>query len=163
MTDKLISKVVEVDCDKETLLSAIYKPKLWEVISPVKKIKVEFTAPNVFHSDIIDEIDIIKIPIELSGDLVLDDKGDTPEKGRLIELNIRNSDNVKKLEARLRIKSLDTNKTKIGVFVHNFILSGNFLNLIGDASELVLRRKVSELLRNLQSYCKSNDLKTLIQ
>ncbi len=162
LTDKLISKVVEVDCDKETLLRAIYSAKVWETISPVKKIKVNFISPNVFHSDITDEIDIIKIPVKMSGELLLEDKGETPEKGRLIELNVRNNENVKKLEARLRIKSLDPNKSKVGVFVHSFTLASDFLNIMGDASELVLRRKLSEILRNLQSYCKSNDINNLI-
>ncbi|MBN1215746.1 MAG: SRPBCC family protein [Candidatus Lokiarchaeota archaeon] len=158
MTDKLISKVVEVDCDKDKLFEAIYNPEIWEKISPVKKIKIEFIGPNVFHSEMVDEIDILKIPIEMSGDLVLEDKGEVPDKGRLIELNVRNNDNVKKLEGRIRLKSIDANKTKVGVFVHNFALASNFLNIMGDAGELVLRRKISELLRNLQSYCKSNEL-----
>ncbi|MBY9006632.1 MAG: hypothetical protein KGD63_07725 [Candidatus Lokiarchaeota archaeon] len=162
MTSKIISKVVEVDCDKEILIKSIYNPEVWEKISPVKKIMIELIAPNVFHSDIIDEIDIIKIPIEMSGDLVLEDKGEVPDKGRLIELNVRNNENVKKLEARIRIKSISKDKSKIGVFVHNFTLANKFLNVMGDAGELVLRRKISELLRNLQSYFKSNNIKNTI-
>ena len=109
------------------------------------------------------QVNIIKIPVKMSGELVLEDKGDTLEKGRLIELNVRNNENIKKLEARLRIKSLETNKSKVGVFVHSFTLASDFLNLIGDASELILRRKLSEILRNLQSYCKSNDINNLIE
>ncbi|MBD3214181.1 MAG: hypothetical protein GF311_16345 [Candidatus Lokiarchaeota archaeon] len=160
---KLISKVVEVNGDKESLLDALYKPKLWETISPVKRIEVEFTAPNVFYSEIYDEVDLINIPIEMSGELVMEDQGEVPDKGRLIELNVRNNKDVEKLEARLRIKAIGPNKSKVGVFVHNFKLNNEFLNLVGDASELILRRKLSEILRNLETFLKDNDVKELIE
>jgi hypothetical protein len=160
---KLISKVVEVNGDKDSLLDALYKPKLWETISPVKRIEVEFTAPNVFYSEIYDEVDLINIPIEMSGELVMEDQGEVPDKGRLIELNVRNNKDVEKLEARLRIKAIGPNKSKVGVFVHNFKLNNEFLNLVGDASELILRRKLSEILRNLETFLKDNDVKELIE
>ncbi|TXT66431.1 MAG: hypothetical protein BAJALOKI3v1_30090 [Promethearchaeota archaeon] len=160
---KLISKVVEVNGDKDSLLDALYKPKLWETISPVKRIEVEFTAPNVFYSEIYDEVDLINIPIEMSGELVMDDQGEVPDKGRLIELNVRNNKDVEKLEARLRIKALGPDKSKVGVFVHTFKLNNEFLNLVGDASELILRRKLSEILRNLENFLKDNDVKELIE
>lgn len=160
---KLISKVVEVNGDKESLLEALYKPKLWEQISPVKKIEVEFTAPNVFHSDIYDEVDLINIPIEMSGELVMTDQGEIPDKGRLIELNVRNNKDVDKLEGRLRIKTIGPNKSKVGVFIHTFKLNNEFLNLVGDASELILRRKLSEILRNLENYLKNNDVKDFLE
>ncbi|TXT67188.1 MAG: hypothetical protein BAJALOKI1v1_160020 [Promethearchaeota archaeon] len=150
MPSDMISKVVEVACSKEELLKAMYTPELWEEISPVKKIVVNFTAPNVFHSDIYDEIDLIKIPIEMSGDLVMIDKGEEPNKGNLIDLNVRNNKDIHALEARLRIKSLGPNLSKVGVFIHNFKLTSDFLNLLGGASELVLRTKLSEILRNLE-------------
>ncbi|MBD3194798.1 MAG: hypothetical protein GF317_07075 [Candidatus Lokiarchaeota archaeon] len=160
---KLISKVVEVDSDKESLLKAIYKAKTWETISPVKKITVEFLAPNVFRSDIIDEVDIVKIPIEMSGEMVMEDKGEIPDKGRLIELNVRNNKDVRELEARLRIKAISPTKSKVGVFVHNFKLASDFLNMIGDASELILRTKISEILRNLETHCRTKGINDLLQ
>jgi hypothetical protein len=129
----------------------------------VKRIEVEFTAPNVFYSEIYDEVDLINIPIEMSGELVMDDQGEVPDKGRLIELNVRNNKDVEKLEARLRIKALGPDKSKVGVFVHTFKLNNEFLNLVGDASELILRRKLSEILRNLENFLKDNDVKELIE
>ena len=112
----VISKVVEIDnCNKEEFVKALFKPGLWEKCSPVKKITVEFIAPNVFRSDIVDGVDIVKIPIELSGELVMDDKGEEPNKGRLIEFNVRNNKDVKELEGRVRIKALSSNKSKSAV------------------------------------------------
>jgi len=151
----LISKVVEVDCPKEELLRVIYTREIWEEISPVARINIEFTAPNVFYSEIYDEIDIIKIPIEMSGELVMIDKGEVTGKGNLIELNVRNNKDVEKLEARLRIKSLGPNLSKVGVFIHTFKLTSEFLNLLGGASDLILRNKLAAILRNLQKYYKN--------
>jgi len=160
----VISKVVEVNnCNKEEFIKALFNPGLWEKCSPVKKITVEFIAPNVFRSDILDEVDIVKIPIELSGELVMDDKGEEANKGRLIEFNVRNNKDVKELEGRLRVKSLSSNQSKIGVFVKQFKLSSDFLNLIGkNAAELILRTKITALLQNLKKYCSSSNLKELI-
>jgi hypothetical protein len=158
----MISKVLEIECEKEDLIKALYKPGIWEIISPVKKIIVEFTAPNVMKSEIFDEVDLVKIPIEMSGELVMVDQGETPDKGRLVELNVRNNKDVKQLEARLRIKELGPKKSKVGVFIHNFKLNNEFLNIVGDASDLILRNKLSDLMRNLQRYCSNNDIKDLI-
>jgi hypothetical protein len=160
----VISKVVEVNnCNKEEFIKALFKPNLWEKCSPVKKITVEFIAPNVFRSDILDEVDIVKIPIELTGELVMDDKGEEHNKGRLIEFNVRNNKDVKELEGRLRVKALSSNQSKIGVFVKQFKLSSDFLNLIGkNAAELILRTKITALLQNLKKYCSSSNLKELI-
>ncbi len=155
MSSNLISKVVEINCPKEELLRAIYTPEIWEEISPVKRISIEFTAPNVFYSEIYDEVDIIKIPIEMSGELVMIDKGEDLDKGNLIELNVRNNKDVEKLEARLRIKSLGPNLSKVGVFIHTFKLTSDFLNLLGGASDLILRNKLAAILRNLQKYYKN--------
>ena len=155
MPSNLISKVVEVDCPKEELLRVIYTREIWEEISPVARINIEFTAPNVFYSEIYDEIDIIKIPIEMSGELVMIDKGEVTGKGNLIELNVRNNKDVEKLEARLRIKSLGPNLSKVGVFIHTFKLTSEFLNLLGGASDLILRNKLAAILRNLQKYYKN--------
>ncbi|TFG00157.1 MAG: hypothetical protein EU541_03085 [Promethearchaeota archaeon] len=162
MAKLICSKVVEVDCAKNDFLESIYKPKIWETISPVKKITVEFTAPNVFFSEMYDEVELVKMPIEMSGELVMVDKGEEEGKGRLIELNVRKNKDVKKLDGRLRVKSLGPNKTKIGVFITTFELTSEFLNLFGDTSELILRRKISEILRGLQKYCKSNTLKDFL-
>ena len=103
----VISKVVEINnCNKEEFIKALFKPGLWEKCSPVKKIAVEFIAPNVFRSEMVDEVDIIKIPIEMSGELVMDDKGEESNKGKLIEFNVRNNKDVKELEGRIRVKAL---------------------------------------------------------
>ncbi len=160
----IISKVMEIEnCNRDELLKAIYKPGIWEKVSPVKKIDVEFIAPNVFKNDIIDEVNIVKIPIEMKGELVMDDKGDDQDKGRLIEINVRNNKDVKDLEGRVRIKEIAPNKTKIGIFIDRFSLSSDFMNLIGkNAAELILRTKITSLLNNLQKYCKTNELKTLL-
>jgi len=163
-SDNIISKVLEIDnCKKEELLEALYKPGIWEKCSPVKKISVEFISPNVFKSDIVDEVNVVKIPIELQGELVMDDKGEDQNKGRLIKINVRNNKDVKDLEGRVRVKAIGTNKTKIGVFIDRFTLSSDFMNLIGkSASELILRTKITGLLNNLQKYCKANELKDLL-
>jgi len=160
----VISKVVEIDnCNKEEFVKALFKPGLWEKCSPVKKITVEFIAPNVFRSDIVDGVDIVKIPIEMSGELVMDDKGEEPNKGRLIEFNVRNNKDVKVLEGRIRIKALSSNQSKIGVFIKRLTLSSDFINLIGkSAAELILRTKITALLKNVKNYCSSHDLKELI-
>ncbi|MEJ2251542.1 MAG: hypothetical protein P8Y70_14550 [Candidatus Lokiarchaeota archaeon] len=158
----MISKVLEIEVEKEDLIKALYIPEVWEAISPVKKITVDFPAPNVLRSEIYDEVDLVKIPIKLSGELVMTDQGEDPGKGRLIELNVRNNKDVKHLEGRLRIKKIGSNKSKVGVFIHNFELNSEFLNILGDASELVLRNKLSDLMRNLQKYCMKNDLKSII-
>ncbi len=163
MGAKLIcSKVLEIDCVKEEFLEALYKPKIWETISPVKKITVEFTAPNVFYSEIYDEVDLIKVPVEMKGELIMIDKGEIPGKGRLIELNVRNNKDVKKLDGRLRIKSVGPNKTKVGVFITTFQLASDLLNLFGDTSELILRSKISEILRALQKYLKSKSIRDFL-
>ncbi len=159
MTAKVISKILDIDnCPKNKLLEAIYKAGFWEKFSPVTKIEAEMIAPNVLFSNIIDNIKLINIPIEMEGELVLIDKGEEEGKGRLIEFNVRKNENIKKLEGNLRIKALSDNKTKIGVFVHKFILSNNFLSLFGGAAELIFRTKLTNFLRNLEKYCKSNDL-----
>ena len=167
MSAKVISKVLEIDnCNSEFLLKALFKAALWEEISPVAKIEVEFTSPNVFFSKITDEVgkvgDIFKIPINMEGELVLIDKGEDPGKGNLIEFNVRNNKDVRALEGRLRVKSLAPDKTKVGVFIHTLTLSSDFLNLLGKgAAEMILRTKVTGMLRNLEKVCKDNSLEDL--
>ncbi|MFX0043924.1 MAG: hypothetical protein ACFE8L_13510 [Candidatus Hodarchaeota archaeon] len=164
MSSNIISKVLEINnCDKETLIKALYKAKFWETIKPTKKLEAEFTAPNILYTKVYDEIDLIKVPIEMEGELVLTDKGEQEKKGRLIELNVRNNKDVRTLEGRLRIKEITTNKTKLGVFINSFTLSSDFLNLIGkSAAELTLRRKISDMTRNLEKFCKTNSLSSLL-
>ncbi|MFX1411127.1 MAG: hypothetical protein ACFFA6_12300 [Promethearchaeota archaeon] len=164
MSANIISKVLEINnCDKEILTKALYKAEFWEAIKPTKKLEAEFIAPNVLYTKVYDEINLIKVPIEMEGELVLTDKGEQDEKGRLIELNVRNNKDVRDLEGRLRIKEIAPNKTKLGVFVDNFTLSSDFLNLIGKgAAELTLRTKISDMLRNLEKFCKSNSLSNLL-
>lgn len=161
---KIISKIVEIkNLKREDFLKAIYKAKIWERLSPVKEIKVEFISPNVFHSKIHDEVNLVNFPIEMEGELVMIDKGEEAGKGRLIEFNVRNNENVKDLEGNLRVKSLSDNETKIGVFIHKFNLQSGFLNSIGkSASEMIVRTKLNDLLRNLERFCKNNDLKELL-
>ncbi len=160
----MISKVLEINnLNKNEFLQALFKEKMWERLSPVKEIHVEFIAPNVFHSKILDEVNVVNFPIEMEGELVMVDKGEDQEKGRLIEFNVRNNKEVKDLEGNIRVKSLSEKKTKIGVFVHNFNLNSGFLNSVGkSASEMILRTKLNDLLRNLEKFCKDHDLKELL-
>lgn len=167
MADKTISKILEINnCNKEELVEALFKPGLWEIISPVTSIEASFPSPNVLYTKVVDELfnvgGLVKLPIEMEGELVLMDKQEDPGKGRLIEFNVRNNKDVKELEGRLRIKALSNNKTKVGVFINRFILSSDFLNLIGKtASQMTLRNKISGMLRKLEKYCKSNSLKNI--
>jgi len=160
---KEISKVVEIDnCNKDIVLQALFKPKLWEEISPVDYIEAKFTAPNVLFTRIKDHVKIVNIEVEMVGELLLIDKGEEADKGRLIQFNVRNNENVQELEGNLRVKSLDNNKSKIGVFIRNFTLSNQFLGLFGNTTELILRTKITDMLRNLEKYCKTKDLKDLL-
>lgn len=165
MSAKVISKVLEVEnCNKEPLLKAIYKPRFWEEISPVSRITASQTAPNVIHTSLVDEIAVIKIPIEMEGELVFMDRGEEPGKGHLVEFNVRNNKDVRELEGNFRIKQLSNNKAKVGIFIKKFGLESDFLNLIGKStSELVLRTKISDLLRNLERYCKNHELETFLE
>lgn len=163
MSNSIISKVLEINnCNKDELLKAIYKPEFWEAINPCKEMEAEFTAPNVLHTKIMDEINVVKVPIKMEGELVFQDKGEEEDKGRLIELNVRNNKDVKELEARLRVKSLSPTKSKLGVFVQSLILNSDFLNLIGGASELILRTKITDMIRNLEKLCKTRGLKEFL-
>jgi len=162
LTANIISKVIELDnCNKDLLIKALYTEKFWETVNPAKKIEAKFLAPNVLYSKITDEI--VSIPIEMEGELVLQDEGEQEEgKGRLIELNVRNNKDVRELEGRLRIKALSDNKSKLGVFIKSFKLGSDFLNLIGkSATELTLRTKITDMLRNLERWLKSNSLDDL--
>jgi len=158
-----ISKILEIDnCNKDILFQALYKAEFWEIINPAKKMEAKFTAPNVLYTKIYDEIDVVHVPIEMEGELVLSDKGEVGGKGRLVEFNVRNNKNIKQLEGRLRIRALSPTKTKIGVFVENFALSGDFLSLIGSVANLTLQTKITEMIRNIEKFCKTKDLKDLL-
>lgn len=162
MTANIISKVVELDnCNKDLLIKALYTEKFWETVNPAKKIEAKFIAPNVLYSKITDEI--VKVPVEMEGELVLQDEGEQKEgKGRLIELNVRNNKDVRELEGRLRIKALAPNKTKLGVYIESFKLGSDFLSLIGNVAELTLRNKITEMLRKLERWLKKNSLEDLL-
>ncbi|MFX0069632.1 MAG: hypothetical protein ACFFAO_00865 [Candidatus Hermodarchaeota archaeon] len=163
MSAKVISKVLEIDnCPKEDLIKALYNARIWEEISPVSKIEASFTAPNVLFTKITDNIKIVNVPVNMEGELVLSDKGEEEGKGRLIEFNVRNNKDVKELEGNLRIKSLSEKKSKVGVFVHKFVLSSDFLKLFGSAAELTLRTKVTEMLRGLEKFCNNNNIAELV-
>ena len=162
MTTSIISKVVELDnCNKDLLVKALYTAKFWETVNPAKKMEAKFISPNVLYTKVLD--DIVSIPIEMEGELVLQDLGEQQEgKGRLIEINIRNNKDVKELEGRLRIKEISTNRTKFGIFINSFKLSSDFINLIGrNVSELTLRSKITEMVRNLERWVKNNSLNDL--
>jgi len=158
-----ISKVLEIDnCNDNDLLKALYIAEFWEEINPTKKMEAKFTGPNVLYTKIYDEVDLIKIPIEMEGELVLSDKGQDPGKGHLIEFNVRNNKDVRELEGRIRIKPLSPNTSKVGVFVESFTLSSDFLRSLGGVSDLILQNKISEMLRNIEKYCKTKDLKDFL-
>jgi len=162
-TTNIISKVVEIEnCNKEDLIKAFYTPQFWIIINPTKKMEAEFIAPNVLYTKVSDEI--INIKIEIEGELVLHDNGEQPEgKGRLIEMNVRNNKDVRELEGHLRVKALTQEKCKVGVFINSFTLSSGFLNLIGkSAAKLALRSKITDMLRNLQQWLKTNSLDDLL-
>jgi len=162
VSTNIISKVVELEnCKKDSLIKAVYKPEFWLTVNPAKKMHAEFIAPNVLFTKITDEI--IKIKVEMEGELVLQDKGEQEGgKGRLIELNVRNNKDVRELEGRMRIKAISDNKVKMGVFINSFTLSNDFLGLIGrSAAELALRTKITDMLRNLERWLKTNSLDNL--
>jgi len=159
LTPSIISKVVELDnCNKDLLIKALYTAKFWETVNPAKKMEAKFVSPNVLYSKIIDEI--VKIPVEMEGELVLQDQGEQEDgKGRLIEINVRNNKDIKELEGRLRIKELSTNRTKFGIFISSFKLNSDFINLIGkNVSELTLRNKITEMVRKLERWVKHKSL-----
>ncbi|MHA1256290.1 MAG: hypothetical protein ACTSPS_11885 [Promethearchaeota archaeon] len=158
-----ISKVLEINnCNNDTLLKALFVAEFWEAINPSKKMEAKFTAPNVLYTKIYDEVDLIKIPIEMEGELILSDKGQEPGKGHLIEFNVRNNKDIRELEGRIRIKPLSPNKSKVGVFVETFVLSSDVLRSIASVGDLVLQNKISEMLRNIDKYCKTKDLKDFL-
>ena len=158
-----ISKVLEINnCNDNDLLKALYVAEFWEEINPSKKMEATFTAPNVLHTKIYDEVDLIKIPIEMEGELILSDKGQDPGKGHLIEFNVRNNKDIRELEGRIRIKPLSPTKSKVGIFVEIFTLSSDVLRSIAGVSDLVLQSKISEMLRNIEKYCKAKDLKDFL-
>ncbi len=163
MSKNIISKVVEIDnASKDQVIKALYSEAVWRDISPVKEIDAHFPSPNVLYSKIRDEIKVVKVPIEIEGELIFSDLGEEAGKGRLIEFNMRNNKDVDRFEGRIRIKSLSPTQTKIGVFIQELKLTSEFLNLLGGASELILRTKLTELLRNLERLCKNDKLKELI-
>ncbi len=162
VSNNIISKVVEIEnCNKDSLIKAVYKPEFWLTVNPAKHMDAKFIAPNVLYTKITEEI--INIKIEMEGELVLQDMGEQEGgKGRLIELNVRNNKDVRELEGRMRIKAILDNKSKIGVFINSFKLSSDFLGLIGrNAAELTLRTKITDMLRNLERWLKTNSLNDL--
>jgi hypothetical protein len=163
MSANIISKVVELDnCNKDTFVKAIYTPEFWLTVNPAKTMEAKFVAPNVLYTKITD--DIINIKIDMEGELVLQNRGEQEEgKGHLIDLNVRNNEDVRELEGRIRIKTISSDKSKIGVYISSFTLSSDFLGLIGRAAaEFALRTKITEMLRNLEKWLKSNSLENLL-
>ena len=157
--------VLEINnCEKDILIEGIYNStKFWETLSPVDEIKADFISPNVLHTKTIDKVKVVNFPIEMEGELVLIEKGEVAGKGRLIEFNVRNNKDVKKLEGNLRIKQIP-NGCKVGIFISAFILESAFINILGkNAAELIFRSKLTDFLRNLEKFCKEKDLKELIK
>jgi len=162
LTTSIISKVIELDnCNKDSLIKALYTAKFWETVNPAKKMEAKFIAPNVLYTKVIDQI--VNIPIEMEGELVFHDQGESEDgKGRLIEINVRNNKDVKELEGRLRIKELSANRTKFGIFISSFKLGSDFLNLIGKSvSEFTLRNKITEMVRKLERWVNNHSLNDL--
>ena len=162
MPDNIISKVVEINnCNKEDLVKAFFKAQFWEAINPAKKMEAKFISPNVLFTKISD--DIINLPVEMEGELVLQDNGEqSGGKGRLIEINVRNNKDVRELEGNIRIKALTPSRCKVGVFIKNFKIENEFINLIGrNAAELTLRSKITDMLRNLEKWLKTNSFNEL--
>jgi hypothetical protein len=156
-----VTKIVEIDnCIDENLIKAIYNSEFWEAIAPTQKMEAKFIAPNVLYSKIYDKVNVINI--EMEGELVLSDLGVQEGKGTLIELNIRNNKDVKKLEGRLRIKALSPNKTKVGLFIDSIVFNSDFLNLFGGAADLTLQMKITEMMRNLERLCKEGKLEEFV-
>jgi len=156
---KVISKILEIEnCPQKDALEALYKPKFWEEISPVTKIEASFPSPNVLRTNIVDHIKVVNIDVEMEGELVLTDKGEEEGKGRLIQFNVRGNKDVTELEGNIRIKAISPSKSKIGIFIHHFVLSSNFMSLIGGVAELILRTKITSILRNIEKYCKVSQL-----
>lgn len=163
MPANIISKVIELDnCNKDTFVKAIYTPEFWLTVNPAKTMEAKFVAPNVLYTKITD--DIVNIKIDMEGELVLQNRGEQEGgKGNLIDLNVRNNEDVRELEGRIRIKKISSDKSKIGVYISNFTLSSDFLGLIGRAAaEFALRTKITEMLRNLEKWLKSNSLENLL-
>jgi len=159
-----ISKVLEIDnCNTDVLIGALYNEDFWVTIKPTKKMEAQFIAPNVLFTKVQDQINVVNVPIEMEGELVLIDKGEEQGKGRLIDFNVRNNKDVRELEGRIRVKPISKSRSKIGVFIENFKLSSDFLNLMGGAADLTLQIKITEMLRNLEKYCKSNDLNRFLK
>ena len=158
-----ISKVLEINnCNRDNLIKAIYKPAFWEITNPTKRIDVEFISPNVLYSKIYDEIDLVKVPIEIEGELVLEDKGIDGSKGHLIEFNVRNNKDVHKLEGRIRVKGLSATKSKVGIFIEDFKLGSNLLGIIGSTADIILQSHITDMLRKLEKFCKSENLEKLL-
>lgn len=159
-----ISKVLEIEnCKKEDLIEAIYIAEFWEKIAPAQKVEAKFISPNVLYNKIYDQISLVNVPIELESEMVFSDKGEETGKGRLIEINIRNNNEIRNLEGRLRIKALTPMKSKVGIFIDTLIFSSDFLSLLGGAADMILQTKITEMLRNLQKLCKTKNLKDFIK
>jgi hypothetical protein len=116
----------------------------------------------VLYSKIYDEIDFLRLKIEMEGELVLLDKGEEEGKGKIIEFNVRNNKEVRKLEGRARIKYISPVKSKVGIFIDTFTLEDNFFKLIGTASEFILQSKITEIMRNLEKLCKTSNLNNFL-
>ena len=154
-----ITKVLEIEnCKKEDLLKAIYDSEFWENIVPAQKIEAKFIAPNVLYNKIFDQVSVVKVPIELESEMVFSDKGEQAGKGRLIEINIRNNNEIKNMEGRIRIKALTPTKSKVGIFIDTLTFSSDFLSLLGGAADMILQTKITEMMRNLQKLCKTKNL-----
>lgn len=154
-----ITKVLEIEnCKKEDLIRAIYVSEFWENITPAQKVEARFIAPNVLYNKIFDQVSVVNVPIELESEMVFSDKGEEAGKGRLIEINIRNNNEIKRMEGRLRIKALTPTKSKVGIFIDTLLFSNDFLSLLGGAADMILQTKITEMMRNLQKLCKTKNL-----
>lgn len=144
----VLSVVGEVsNLTEEYIVDNLNNKDLWLKIIPAAEKQVEIRAPNVIFtkfSEII-PIGLSSTKIDSEGELILEDKG-KDDKGKLFEFHVRNSDLVKELEGRLRIRKSSPG-VKIGIFISEMKIEKDFLGSIGqNAAELVLRNKLREML-----------------
>ncbi|MHA1871684.1 MAG: hypothetical protein ACTSU2_10015 [Promethearchaeota archaeon] len=133
------------------VLEQLKKKEFWEKIIPTAKKLVEIRAPNVVYAEISDEVNLGFTPFEfqIEGELVFEDKG-SDEKGKIIEFYTRKNDVIEELEGRLRLRDT-SNGLKLGIFIYDFVPKLQFLGNIGqNAAELILRKKLRELVDNLK-------------
>ena len=114
----VLSVVGEVgNLTEEYIVDNLNNKDLWLKIIPTAEKKVEIRAPNIIFTKFSEVIPVglSSTKINSEGELILEDKG-RDDKGKLFEFHVRNSDLVKDLEGRLRIRNTSPG-VKIGIFI----------------------------------------------